>query len=1338
MNTCFRNIFRFIFISLIVFSSSSSIAQCAGIGSDITICDKETDPSLQAFNLFDQLTGETPGGTWVAQSNFDSDALNETTGLLNLWAINRFGDHEFTYMHPACDNSMANVIVSLGGYPGESNQNPGTNNVCQILKADDDDASNIIDLFIFIDTDNAMIGPDTEGDWTEDSGNMVTGELSEEFFNFGNVPIGTYTFTYTVPAVNGCPSSSAIIDVEVRRSPNPGIAFNLNLCETDDMSAFTALDLFSRLSDEDSNGEWTDINIPNTGEISNGTDFEINVENIYNNFGVGTYSFKYKVIPGHPICDEQETTFTICIEDQLELDGTLDVSCNGLVTVNYDNSLLNNDTYSLSYTVTGNSLGIYTGSRNVDFNNGNASFGLLPELNLTASETLTIQIDNIEALSGCGGLPICTSTITVPSKEFDMFLQPSISVTSTTGCELDDILITYLNTVDSNFIPIDGTQSVTYSINTVDYTDEVTFSNGNAVYNAPIDRFVLGSNQLVFYQSNSFVHCNDVNSAISLNLIPAPPNPIFSIVPDDKCDASNVQFGFDSPSGELIAYNPVTFDVYQYGSEPQQFEPRDPSVSLTSNTQGDGIDINISNTNDVSVLPDGDYVFVIRSVQNDNAPCRGLSQTEIDNYSAQGIDIGLTNNGGNHIFDARLTFRIGDAVLPKLIKNNFQVCLLNGPVTLSDLSIFAGVDVDIIVTDLNDAELSDSYEITQDETFNAVFISAITGCNLGTEQLTVSVVTNATSPILNTNVFCNLVTNTVSDLDTSGQDIVWYDSKTDGTAYDLSETIDANNTYWAELTISGGCVSTSRTQAVMTFVNQATVPTPLTNQFCASATPTISDLLVQTDTAIIQWFTSETGPEYTSTALPLDETNEYWVSQTAIQGCESERVQVMFSVTDIAPNPEPLTNSFCSAGGMVFTLADLGFTDASISREGVISYFSDETGTTVIPSTELLENVSSPIYVQQVIAGACFSAIVEVNFTLEGTAFKPVISPVTLCLESNPTLQDLITVIEAETLSRISLFVDETTTTPIDVDTELASISGAVYASQTITEGCESTERTVVSLTLSNPIISSDDFISSHCSIDVPTLDNVYIGSENVLWFDENDNSLSGTELLQDGVSYFVQIEDDVCKSETLEVVINLVNVLDPIPSSTNAEFCGIEDKLIVDLLEDESGNARFIIPTNHTLIWYDSNDVSIRNSLDNDTVLENNMYYAVYEVSSTVSGETIICESNPVAISVDLTVCDPEELVIPDAFSPNGDTINDTFELQHIEFVYPDYNIEIYNRYGRVVFKGDIEVGFWSGKSNQSGFSSGEILPTGVYFYVINFNRFDKKSLQGQVYLKR
>ena len=45
----------------------------------------------------------------------------------------------------------------------------------------------------------------------------------------------------------------------------------------------------------------------------------------------------------------------------------------------------------------------------------------------------------------------------------------------------------------------------------------------------------------------------------------------------------------------------------------------------------------------------------------------------------------------------------------------------------------------------------------------------------------------------------------------------------------------------------------------------------------------------------------------------------------------------------------------------------------------------------------------------------------------------------------------------------------------------------------------------------------------------------------------------------------------------------------------------------------------------------------------------------------------------------------------IPDGFSPNGDGVNDNYFIPYIEYFYPKYTYEIFNRYGQSLFRGDI-----------------------------------------------
>jgi gliding motility-associated-like protein len=69
---------------------------------------------------------------------------------------------------------------------------------------------------------------------------------------------------------------------------------------------------------------------------------------------------------------------------------------------------------------------------------------------------------------------------------------------------------------------------------------------------------------------------------------------------------------------------------------------------------------------------------------------------------------------------------------------------------------------------------------------------------------------------------------------------------------------------------------------------------------------------------------------------------------------------------------------------------------------------------------------------------------------------------------------------------------------------------------------------------------------------------------------------------------------------------------------------------------------------------------------------------------------------------------------VVPNAFSPNGDGINDTWKIQYLES-YPGATIDIFNRYGQKIFSSTGYNTEWDGKFN------GSPLPIGTYYYIIN-----------------
>jgi len=88
------------------------------------------------------------------------------------------------------------------------------------------------------------------------------------------------------------------------------------------------------------------------------------------------------------------------------------------------------------------------------------------------------------------------------------------------------------------------------------------------------------------------------------------------------------------------------------------------------------------------------------------------------------------------------------------------------------------------------------------------------------------------------------------------------------------------------------------------------------------------------------------------------------------------------------------------------------------------------------------------------------------------------------------------------------------------------------------------------------------------------------------------------------------------------------------------------------------------------------------------------------------------------------------KKVIVPNAFSPNKDGINDTWQLVAID-AYPDAEINIFNRYGQAVFTSHGYNKPWDGNYNNNP------LPVGTYYYVIDL-KFGLPKLKGWVAILR
>ncbi len=77
-------------------------------------------------------------------------------------------------------------------------------------------------------------------------------------------------------------------------------------------------------------------------------------------------------------------------------------------------------------------------------------------------------------------------------------------------------------------------------------------------------------------------------------------------------------------------------------------------------------------------------------------------------------------------------------------------------------------------------------------------------------------------------------------------------------------------------------------------------------------------------------------------------------------------------------------------------------------------------------------------------------------------------------------------------------------------------------------------------------------------------------------------------------------------------------------------------------------------------------------------------------------------------------------EVFVPEGFSPNGDGINDRFVMEGT--VGLTVHLEVYNRWGNVVYKNKNYQNDWAGICNQ-GIAMGEQLPDGTYYYIVKLS---------------
>lgn len=219
-------------------------------------------------------------------------------------------------------------------------------------------------------------------------------------------------------------------------------------------------------------------------------------------------------------------------------------------------------------------------------------------------------------------------------------------------------------------------------------------------------------------------------------------------------------------------------------------------------------------------------------------------------------------------------------------------------------------------------------------------------------------------------------------------------------------------------------------------------------------------------------------------------------------------------------------------------------------------------------------------------------------------------------------------------------------------------------------------------------------------------------GQKSYLWigpdgFSTEELILEFTNLqLENSGTYKLQVEDTLQCSDTKEItlVVNSLPYIDFTEEDTIIAIPGFE-------LHAGSGYKDYM--------W-------ITGAEDEYIVIDTSGMYKV-----DVTSNNGCAKSDSVYV-----IIGNRKIYLPNAFTPNGDGLNDSFRPLHIYDYITSYHLAIFNRWGQLIFESFDKSEGWNGDY------VGEICQTGAYIYKIDYresgNNKETNTVQGTVELIR
>lgn len=252
--------------------------------------------------------------------------------------------------------------------------------------------------------------------------------------------------------------------------------------------------------------------------------------------------------------------------------------------------------------------------------------------------------------------------------------------------------------------------------------------------------------------------------------------------------------------------------------------------------------------------------------------------------------------------------------------------------------------------------------------------------------------------------------------------------------------------------------------------------------------------------------------------------------------CDVEVLQDGSKTVSIIPLPAVPTGaaaqSFCSADAP--TVADLVATGTDIQ------WYDAAVGGNTFDPSEALINGTHYYAVSQTVEGCESADRLDVTATVHTTPGAPTADAAQIfCSADAPTVADLTT----NSGSNIKWYADATGGSPLAAGDALTD-GGTYFASQT-TNGCESTDRFEVLVTINTtPGSPTGTAGQSFCITPTPKVSNLLASGSNIQWYaaSSGGSPLSPTDNLVNGMHYFASQTAMGCEStDRFEVTVTII-----------------------------------------------------------------------------------------------------------------------------------------------------------------------------------------------------